>query len=33
MIASATTVQDLNPNRPQLPDNYTIEDANADLFD
>jgi hypothetical protein len=33
MIASATTVHDPHPNRTQLPDDYSIEDANADFFD
>jgi hypothetical protein len=29
---NATTVHDLHPDRPQLPDDCSIEDANADLF-
>jgi hypothetical protein len=33
MIASATTVHDPHPNRPPIPDDYSIEDANADFFD
>jgi hypothetical protein len=33
MIADATTVHDPHPDRPQLPDDYGIEDANADFFD
>ena len=33
MIASATTVHDPNPNRLPVPDDYSIEDANADFFD
>ena len=33
MIASATTVHDPHPDRPQLPDDYSIEDANTDFFD
>jgi hypothetical protein len=33
MIASATTVHDPHPDRLPLPENYTIEDANADFFD
>ena len=32
VIESATTVHDPNPNRLQIPDDYSIEDANADLF-
>ena len=32
MIASATTVHDPHPYRHQLPDDYGIEDANADLL-
>ena len=33
MIASATTVHDPHPNRLPIPDDYTLEDANADFFD
>ena len=33
VMESATTVHDPHPNRPQLPDDYSIEDANADFFD
>jgi hypothetical protein len=33
MIASATTVHDPHPNRLPIPDDYSIEDANADFFD
>ena len=32
MIASATTVHDPHPDRLPIPDDYSIEDANADLF-
>jgi hypothetical protein len=32
-LHSISTVHDPHPDRPQLPDDYTIEDANADLFD
>ena len=33
MIASATTVHDPHPDRIPIPDDYSIEDANADFFD
>ena len=33
MLASTTTVHDPHPDRPQLPDDYSIEDANTDFFD
>ena len=33
MLASATTVHDPHPNRLPIPDDYSIEDANADFFD
>jgi hypothetical protein len=29
----ATTVHDPHPNRLPIPDDYSIEDANADFFD
>jgi hypothetical protein len=31
-METATTVHDPHPNRLPIPDDYSIEDANADLF-
>jgi hypothetical protein len=32
-METATTVYDPHPNRLPIPDDYSIEDANADFFD